>query len=110
KMIDETSEPTTADTLSEVELLSQWELDNETMSEYINKYKRSPVALKKLQEISRDKKLMSQFPPSKKEYLNIVAGRISSKVSSFSRPNYDEYGVKVDMLADGAISSLKEDV
>src|SRR5690625_1352913 len=108
--IEENTEPITADTLAELELLSQLELDNETMSEYINKYKQSPLALKKLQEISRDKKLMCQFPPNKKEYLNIVAGRISSKVSSFSRPNYDEYGVKVDMLADGAISSLKEDV
>lgn len=110
KKIDETSESITADTLAELNLLSQLELTSEDINEYINKYKHTPLALRKLQEIARDKNLMSEFPPDRKQYLNVVLGRMSNSLNQFTRPNYDDYDVKIKMVADGAINGHGQDV
>lgn len=110
RKIDETSESITADTLAELNLLSQLELTSDDISDYINKYKHTPLALRKLQEIARDKNIMSEFPPDRKQYLNVVLGRMSNSLSKFKRPNYDDYDVKTKMVADGAINGHSQDV
>lgn len=110
KKIDETSESITADTLAELNLLSQLELTSDDISDYINKYKHTPLALRKLQEIARDKNIMSEFPPDRKQYLNVVLGRMSNSLSKFKRPNYDDYDVKTKIVADGAINGHGQDV
>lgn len=110
KNIEETSESITADTLAELNLLSQLDLTSADISEYINKYKNTPLALRKLKEIAREKKTMNEFPPDKKEYLNVVIGRMSNSLSRFQRPNYEDYDVKTKMVADGAIEGHAHDV
>lgn len=110
KKIEETSQPVTADTLAELILLSQLELTSQDLNEYINKYKHTPLALRKLQEIARDKKILADFPPNRKEYLNVVLGRMDNSINRFKSPDFNSYEVKIKMVTDGAINGHNQDV
>lgn len=108
--IEETTEQVTADTLAELNLLEQLDLTGQDIDQYINKFKRTPLAMRKLQEISKDKGLMNQFPPTRQEYLNVILGRMNTSIDRFRIPNTSSHEVKLEMLKDGAIRSLNEDV
>lgn len=114
KTIEETSESITADTLAELQLLSQLNLSQDDMREYINKYKHTPLALRKLKEIAQGNKqffsMLHEFPADRKEQLNVVLGRMSNHLSRFQRPNFADYEVKTGMIADGAVNGIDEDV
>jgi hypothetical protein len=110
KAIEETSEPITTDTLAELTLLSQLELTGEELNTYINKYKRTPLAIKKLQAIARERNIICDFPPERKEYINRILGRMDSAINRFTSMKYDEHTVKAQMYRDGAISSIDEDI
>jgi len=108
--IEETTDPITSDSLAELTLLSQLELTNDDMKDYINKYKHTPLALKKLQGIAKEKKVFSEFPPDRKERLNIVLGRMSNHLSNFQRPDFGTYVVKTQMISEGAVNGISEDL
>lgn len=110
KKIEETSDPITPDVVSELNLLSQLDLSSEDVNEYINKYKRSPLALRKLQDIAHDKKIFNQFPPSRKEYLGTVLGRMENHISRFQHPDFTQNSIKNEIIKDGVLNSIDEDV
>lgn len=111
KHIDETINTVTADDVAELSLISQLELTAEEMDGYVNKYKRTPLALKKLQEVATDKKMIGvDFPPDRKQYLNVVLGRLDNQISKFENMQYGEMTIKVQMYMDGAINGINEDV
>lgn len=110
KKIEETSDPITSDVVSELNLLSQLDLSSEDVNEYINKYKRSPLALRKLQDIAHDKKIFNQFPPSRKEYLGTVLGRMENHISRFQHPDFTQNSIKTEIIKDGVLNSIDEDV
>lgn len=108
--IEETSDSVTADTLAELNLLSQLDLTNSDVEKYINKYKHNPLALRRLQEISKDKRTLNQFPPNREEYLNTILGRMDTSINRFKQLKVSEHDVKIKMIADGAIRSIEEDL
>lgn len=108
--IEETSQPVTADVLAELTLLSQMNLTSDDMQRYIEKYRRFPLALRRLQEIAQEKKIFVQFPPDRREYLNVVLGRADNHLSRFKNPKLNEMSVKIEMIADGVITGIEEDI
>lgn len=108
--IEETTDPITSDTLAELTILSQLDLTNDDMKDYINKYKHTPLALKKLQGISSEKQLFVHFPPDRKERLNVVLGRMSNHLSNFQRPDFSAYEVKIQMISEGTVNGIAADL
>ncbi|GAB2495975.1 hypothetical protein GCM10008929_17350 [Alkalibacterium psychrotolerans] len=53
---------------------------------------------------------MTEFPPDRKERLNVTLGRMDSSLNRFSSPDYDSYDVKVKMIAEGAIGGHARDI
>lgn len=111
KHIEKTTEGVTADEVAELQLISQLELTDEEMNEYIKKYRRSPLALKKLQAIAKDNKnIHLNFPRDRKKYLNVVLGRWRSQINRWEYMPFDELSVKIEMYMEAAIDGIDEDL
>lgn len=110
ELIEKEKEPVTADQVAELSLISELDLTYEDLNRYINKYKRSPLAMQKLKQISLDKKLMNQFPPDKAERLNVIIGRIETSIMDNDHlPTQWRTSPYYDMIASSRIKSMKED-
>lgn len=111
--IEESNAPITSDTVAELNLISQLNLTSDELGEYFIKYKRSPLAIKRLKEIASSKQLYGATafaPEDRKERLNIILGRMDNHLIRFKRPDFNEYGVKIGIIAEGAINGINEDV
>lgn len=109
--IEESSDPITADQLAELTLLSELELTSGDLDKYAEKYKRNPLALRKLQGIARERTLMANFPQSREDVLKSVLGRLDTQVNQFSTLKTGEVELlKQKFRADGAIEGIQDDV
>lgn len=110
--IDNSSESVTADQLAELTLLGELDLTNDDIEKYADKYKRNPLALKKLKNLAEAKNLYVEFPLDRKTFIHTALGRAETKVMEYARPNYDKSNllISLDWLADGAIESIKQDI
>ena len=108
--IEESSDPITADQLAELTLLSELELTSGDLDKYAEKYKRNPLALRKLQRIARERMLMANFPQSREDVLKSVLGRLDTQVNQFSTLKTGEVELlKQKFRADGAIEGIQDD-
>lgn len=111
KHIEDTTETVTADNVAELELISQLELTTDELNKYIDRYRRTPLALKKLQEIASTNNIIGgEFPRDRKQYLNTILGRMRTQINEFAYMQYGEMSIKVQMYMDGAIRSIDEDI
>lgn len=111
KHIEDTTESITVDELAELQLISELGVTDEEMNGYIQKYKRKPLALKKLQEVAKDKGVIGvDFPRDRKQYLNTILGRWDNQVNRWQYMAFDEMTAKVEMYMTGAINGIDEDL
>lgn len=113
KHIEETNDPVTADVVAELNLLSQLNLTLDDFKYYFEKYKRNPLAIRRLKEIADSKgfqKASVFVPRDRKEYLNVILGRMSNYISRFKNIDERTNEVKLKMIADGAIRGIDEDI
>lgn len=112
KNIEKHEDPITSDALAELTLLSELELSKSDLENYVEKYKYSPLALKRIREISHKNNIFVDFPKDRKEHLNTTLGRIDNHITRFKSPRLDGgvENIKTTMVAEGAIKGIKEDV
>lgn len=111
KYIEDTTESITVDELAELQLISDLGVTDEEMNGYIQKYKRKPLALKKLQEVAKDRNIVgADFPRDRKQYLNTILGRWDNQVNRWQYMTFSEMTTKLAMYMDGAVNGIDEDL
>jgi|SRR5690625_3137042 len=107
--IEDSIQSVTADNVAELDLLTKFDLKHGDLDEYVQKYKHTPLALKRLKMIASDKGIATNFPEDRKERLNVIIGRMENTVNKYKRFT-DDYDVKINMKADGEVRGHAQDV
>lgn len=103
-------DPVTADLVAEINLLSQMDLDSNDIKQYKEKYKNTPLLMKKLRSISQSKGIFVYFEETKEEHLENAFNFLENTVQSFSQPEYSSYGAKLNMIANGAVEKINKNL
>ncbi len=110
KKIDSKTESVTADALAELNLLSQLDVSGEDVKKYIDKYKNTPLALRKLKSIAKENKVFAEFPEDRSEQLDMILKKIENSVNRFKTPDYLSYDAQIKMLVEGKKETHQQDV
>lgn len=108
--IDKNSESITPESLAELTLLSQIELNNDDLTRYVEKYKNNPLAIRKLNSIAKTQNLMCFVPEDKAETLNKILDSFDYQIDYYSNVPADILAPKLDMIVEGNITSNTEKV
>lgn len=109
KTIEEAEQPVTADMLAELQMLDETFVRDEDLTPYIEKYKNTPLAMRKLKAIASKHKNMADFPASKADQLKVFMANIQSFAESAAKPQFDRMKPVVDMVIDGQLRTLQTD-
>lgn len=96
------------DDLAELTLLGMLGVDSVELSNYADKYKHNPLALRMIEKIATDNEIMYTPPTTTADKAQAIVSRLKMDIQYHAEPGYQKPDGHIEMVASGDISKHEE--